>query len=85
MVWGQRHQELIDLKVLLKECFIAECELASFLLDKAKAAEFSIDDSFRLKELSDRVLILIREIQQSDEQPPDKLPVYLLGGVPSTF
>jgi hypothetical protein len=76
MTEEQNHQELVDLKVLLKECFIAECELGSFLLDKAKATDFSVDDHFKLKHLSDRVLCLIREIQQSDERPPVKLPVY---------
>jgi hypothetical protein len=85
MVQEQSHQELIDLKILLKECFIAECELGSFLLDKAnvaKVTEFSVDDHFKLKAMSDRVLRLIHEIQLSDEQPPDKLPVYLGEGVP---
>jgi hypothetical protein len=68
MTQEQSHQELIDLKVLLKECFIAECDLASFLLDKAKATELPIDDTFRLKHLVDRVKDRIRQIQASDEK-----------------
>lgn len=83
MIGEQSRQELIDLKLLLKKCFLAECELGNFLLDKANMRTFSIDDHFKLKDLVDRVNTLIHEIEASDERPPpDKLPVYLQGGVP---
>lgn len=79
MVQEQSHQELIDLKVLLKKCFIAEAELAGFLLEKTrtKTIGLSIDEVFVMKRLTDKVESLIRQIQASDEPdtPPDKLPV----------
>lgn len=68
MTQVQNRQELIDLKILLKKCCIAESELACFLLDKASATDLPIDDTFKLKWLTDRVKVLIRRIQASDER-----------------
>ena len=51
MVQVQDRLELIDIELLLKKCFLGECELGSFLLDKAKNSTFSLDDHFKLKDL----------------------------------
>jgi hypothetical protein len=90
MTQVQNHQEVTDLKVLLLKCFVAESDLACFLLDKANSTDLSVDDTFKLKHLADRVKTLVRQVQafddyhpkdSDDKRPPDKLPVYLEGGV----
>ena len=90
MTQVQNHQEVTDLKVLLMKCFVAESDLACFLMEKANSTDLSLDDTFKLKHLADRVKRLIRQVQASDEKhdqddkrPPDKLPVYLVGGSPN--
>ena len=88
MTQVQNHQEVTDLKVLLLKCFVAESDLACFLLDKANSTDLSVDDTFKLKHLADRVKTLIRQVQafddchpkdSDDKRPPDKLPVYIPG------
>jgi hypothetical protein len=70
-VQGQSRQQEIDLKLLLKKCFIAECNLADFLLDKATNIGLSIEDILKMKDLTNRVYCLIREINASDEKYHD--------------
>ena len=89
MTLEQSHREITEIKVLLMKCFIAESELACFLLEKAKSADLPLDDTFKLKHLAERVKVLMRQIRASDEsensdnkRPPDKLPVYSRGGYP---
>jgi hypothetical protein len=73
---SQNHQELIDLKILMQKCYIAEAKLASFLLEmtRTKAIGLSIDDVFKMKGLTDKVENLVREIQASDENSQDNDP-----------
>jgi hypothetical protein len=66
----------------LFECYIAETRLATLLMDKYDSG-LSVDDTFRAKELSDRIHTLIQKIRAEQDTPPDKLPVYLEGGVPA--
>jgi hypothetical protein len=81
MTQAQSHQELTDIKILLMKCFIAESDLACFLLEKASSTELTLDETFRLKQLTNRVEAIIHEIKASDASPPpDKLPVYLWRG-----
>jgi hypothetical protein len=82
MTQVQNHQEVTEIKVLLMKCFIAESDLACFLLDKASSTELNVDDTFKLKHLTERVKTLVHKIKASekdresdDERPPDKLPV----------
>lgn len=83
MTQVQTHQEVTDLKILLLKCFIAESELACFLLEKANAIDLSVDDTFKLKHLADRVKALVHQVQASDdgyhrndkEESDDNLPV----------
>jgi hypothetical protein len=70
MVQEQSRQELINLKILLQKCFIAEAELASFLLQKTRtcSAVLSADELFNMKHLTDKVERLIDRIEASDEK-----------------
>ncbi len=66
------------------KCFIAESELACFLLEKANSTDLPLDETFQLKHLVDRVKTLIHRIQESDhDRLPDKLPVYPQWVVPT--
>jgi hypothetical protein len=87
MTQVQDHQKVTDIKVLLMKCFIAESDLACFLLDKASSTQLNLDDTFKLKQKAELVKTLIHKIKASEEngkfdgkRPPDKLPVYLEGG-----
>jgi hypothetical protein len=81
MTQEQSHQEVTDIKVLLMKCFIAESDLACFLLEKANSTDLPLDETFKLKHLVEQVKALIHQIQASNDKPPDKLPVYPPGGV----
>jgi hypothetical protein len=50
------------------KCYLAEVELATFLVDRADLVSLDTDNTFRLKWLVDRVTKLIREVQASDER-----------------
>jgi hypothetical protein len=64
----QEKQRIADIKTSLMKCYIAEAELACFLLEKADRVTLDTDNTFRLKWLADRVKHLIREVQASDER-----------------
>jgi len=61
------HQELTNFRILLSECFIAESDLACFMLDKASTMELDTDATFKLKWLSDRVHELLAKVRASDD------------------
>ena len=63
----QERQKTIDLKASLLKCYLAEMELATFLVEKADLASLDTDATFKLKWLVDRVTKLIREVQASDD------------------
>jgi hypothetical protein len=83
MTQEQTHQEVTDIKVLLMKCFIAQSDLACFLLDKANSTDLTLDDTFKLKHLAERVKTLMHQIRASDEKyhqddPDDKEPLPLV-------
>ena len=59
---------MVDLRILLSKCFIAEADLGCFLLEKAKLMELNTDDTFKLKHLTNRVSELLSRLQASDER-----------------
>jgi hypothetical protein len=78
-------ESLVQNKVLLLECFVAESKLASFLFDcmGKHASGLDLQETLKARELINNVYGLLQRIKVSADEspPPDKLPVYRPGGV----
>jgi hypothetical protein len=77
-------QRIAQTKILLSKCFIAEAKLASYLFDctERHGTGFTLEETLKTKELVGRVTELLDEINTEQDAPPDKLPVYPIGGGP---
>ena len=77
-------QKIAQAKVLLSKCFIAEANFASFLFDctEKHGTGFTLEETFRAKELARRITDLLDQIKSEQDTPPDKLPVYPRGSPP---
>ena len=86
---AENQQVIVDTKVLLLKCFVAEERLALFLMQcvNEHGSSFSVEEALSTKQMVASISSLLQEIKASYERPPDKLPVYLVGGVgyPPTF
>ena len=73
-------ESLVQNKVLLLECFVAESKLAMFLFDcmDKYASGLDLQETLKAKELVNNVYGLLQRIKVSADEspPPDKLPVY---------
>jgi hypothetical protein len=76
-----QHEEFIQNKVLLLECFVAESKLATFLFDcmDKHGSGLDLHETLKARELVNEVYSLLGKIKTSADEkpPPDKLPVYL--------
>ena len=80
----QEAHRLIQTKVLLSECFIAEAKLGSFLfecMDK-HGTGLTLEETLTAKGFVSKIRQLLARIQDEQDTPPDKLPVYPIGGYP---
>lgn len=79
----ENQQIVVDAKVLLLKCFIAEERLALFLMQcvNKHGSSFSVEEALATKQMVASVSVLLEEIKAPDDKrPPDKLPVYTMGG-----
>jgi hypothetical protein len=76
------HQEtsrVVQNKVTLSECFIAEMDFAEHLfacLDNHRA-DLTLEEMLRMKDFANKITRLLSKVQAEHDTPPDKLPVYL--------
>lgn len=79
----EERQESVRIKTLLMQCYIAEAKFAVFLTRIADtfSSNLQLDDLLRMKDMSDRISAVLAEIKVEQDTPPDKLPVYPIGGV----
>jgi len=78
------HQEptrLVQTKIMLSECFIAEAGFADFLFKcmDNHGTDLTLEEMLRMKELAHKITGLLSKIQVEHDTPPDKLPVYPWG------
>jgi len=73
---------LVQNKVMLSECFIAEMDFAEFLFKcmDNHGTDLTLEENLKMKDFADKIAVLLSKIQTEQDTPPDKLPVYPQGG-----
>ena len=73
-------EELVQARVLLLECFVAESKLATFLFDcmDKYGSGLDLQETLKVKEQIGNVYGLLQRIKSLADKapPPDKLTVY---------
>jgi hypothetical protein len=75
-------EQLLQIKATLSECYCNEADFLMFLMDCLDKYGLGLptDETFKAKWFSDRIHAQMQKIKVQLDQPPDKLPVYLVGG-----
>jgi hypothetical protein len=76
------NSSIIELNVMIAECLEAERDLAKFLEYCAKkyGLLLSDDEAAQGVKLMQRVSVMVDRVNSALNRPPDKLPVYPIGG-----
>jgi hypothetical protein len=72
-------EQLHQTKVNLFECYMAETEFSTFLMEclEKYGSGLPVDEMFKAKWFSDEIYGHLQKIKIEQDRPPDKLPVYL--------
>ena len=77
-------ESLVQARVLLLECFVAESKLATFLFDcmDKYGSGLDLQETLRVKEQINNIYGLLQKIKSIADKtpPPDKLTVYQIWG-----
>lgn len=67
-------EHLVQIKVLLTECYVAEGEFTLFLMNclEKYGSGLPVDETFKAKWFSDRIYTLLTKIKASDEKYHNK-------------
>jgi len=73
---------VVQNKLLLSKCFIAEMDFAKLLLEclDNHRTDLTLEELLKVKSVSNKVSALLSQIKAEQDRPPEDLPVYPIGG-----